>query len=111
MYCPSFGAKISFSSTLAASILTLEPEPVIGESLPSSLSGAEVVAMVEKSQCFLVLLDCGESLCGGVGEQRPILIAEQGVVEVGTTGRDVGLGEGGGRAPKVAQAWYRGGLG
>ena len=71
--------QMSFSSTLAASILT---ESVIGESLPSSLAGAEVVAMVKKSQGFLVLLDCGESLGGGVEEQRPILIAEQGVVEV-----------------------------
>lgn len=37
---------------------------------------------MEKSQRFLVLLDCGEGLGDGVEEQRPTLIAEQGVVEV-----------------------------
>ena len=66
--------QMSFSPTLAASLLVSEPESVISEWLPSSLAGAEVVAMVEKSQRFLELLDCGESLGGGVEEQRPILI-------------------------------------
>jgi len=46
---------MSFSSTLAASLLASEPESVIGEWLPSSLAGAEVVAMVEKSQRFLIV--------------------------------------------------------
>jgi len=41
--------QMSFSSTLAASRLTSEPKSEIGEWLPSSLAGAEVVAMVEKS--------------------------------------------------------------
>ena len=67
--------QMSFSSTLVAGLLTFEPESGIGE------AWADVVAIVEESQSFLMLLDCGEGLDGGVEEERPILIAEQDVTE------------------------------